>query len=95
YHVSWRLLDKDEKARGRLVSGMLELLRRNGFSDYSHARISYFFRDRTLEGKNIAEVAQWLGDRLPKWEIAPPSRVSRRRRTSVNLSDPVSSDGTD
>jgi N-acyl-D-amino-acid deacylase len=47
---------QDPEQRKRLIVGMLSKLRKEGFSDYSYAKIASF-RDSSLKGKSLEEVA--------------------------------------
>jgi N-acyl-D-amino-acid deacylase len=53
----WRALLQDPGRKESLIEAMMAQLRRNGFPDYSYARLVYFAADRSLEGKSIAEIA--------------------------------------
>jgi N-acyl-D-amino-acid deacylase len=78
--LNWKKILDDPVRRREVVRGMLDLLGRNGFSDYGYARIAYFYPRRELNGKTISQVADMLRDTLPMWDVqsrfgltAPPA----------------------
>jgi N-acyl-D-amino-acid deacylase len=48
----------DKAVRGRVVGEMKEGLKKNGFKDYSHARVAGYAPDASFNGKSIAEIAK-------------------------------------
>jgi N-acyl-D-amino-acid deacylase len=52
---SWGFF-QDPARKKALIEAMIAQLRRNGFPDYSHARVVYFGADRSIEGRSIAEL---------------------------------------
>jgi N-acyl-D-amino-acid deacylase len=50
---------RDPARRERLVRGMVDMMRANGFKDFEYARIAYF-RDPELRGKTVPQLAEMI-----------------------------------
>lgn len=48
----------DKATRERVMKEMKEALKRNGFKDYSYARVASYQPDRSFNGKSIAEITK-------------------------------------
>lgn len=59
--VPYRAILQDRVKKKQVISAMLAQLKEDGFEDYSFARVAYFFREHSLEGMVIPDVAVRLG----------------------------------
>jgi N-acyl-D-amino-acid deacylase len=85
--VNWKELNRNASSREELIKAMVAQLQRDGFSDYSHARVAHFQKDPSLNGQRIDQVAKLIRHQLPDWKVkattlgqkgialAPPSSV--------------------